>query len=56
MQSLYRVSEVSKILSVSQSTIWRWTKAGLFPKPKKIGGRVTVWTRDSIEEFIASQK
>ena len=52
MKKAYRVTEVSKIVGVSETTIWRWTKKGLFPKPKKLGRRVTVWTKDSIDNYL----
>ena len=29
-------------LPVSKATIWRWVRAGRFPKPFKLGERVTV--------------
>lgn len=54
MQTFYRVKEVSRLLGVSNSTIWRWVKLGIFPKPKKIGLRVAVWGKDQIEAFIQS--
>lgn len=52
MKQMYRVTEVSKIVGVSESSIWRWTKAGIFPKPKKLGRRVTVWTKGSIKNYL----
>jgi len=52
MKKLYRAEEVSKMLSVSVPTIWRWVNLGLFPKPKKIGLRTTVWEKDQLDEYF----
>ena len=54
MTKLYRVGEVAEIFSVSKTTIWRWTNQGVFPKPKRLGMRVTVWDKNQIEAFIQS--
>ncbi len=51
------IDEVRKIAgNVSRSTIWRWCKAGLFPKPKKIGPHRTGWLRSDIEEWIKTRE
>jgi predicted DNA-binding transcriptional regulator AlpA len=42
--------DVAFVLGVHKSTIWRWTDAGLIPKPRRIGRR-TVWLRQDIELF-----
>lgn len=54
MRKLYRVSQVSELLGVSQSTIWRWTNQGVFPEPKRFGHRVTAWDENQIKAFIQS--
>jgi prophage regulatory protein len=41
------------ILPVSPATIWRWVRAGKFPKPFKIGAAVTAWKVTDVEDFIA---
>lgn len=43
-------------LPVSQATIWRWVRAGKFPKPFTIGDRCTVWDAAEVDEWIASSK
>lgn len=42
-------------LPVSKATIWRWVRQGRFPKPFKLGDRVTVWDMDEVENFISKQ-
>lgn len=43
------------ILPVSAATIWRWVRAGKFPKPFKIGPCVTAWDMADVERFIAER-
>lgn len=43
------------ILPVSPATIWRWVRAGKFPKPFKIGTSVTAWKMTDVEDFITQQ-
>ena len=38
---------VAAMLSVSRTTVWRLTKAGVLPPPVKIGGS-TRWNRDLV--------
>lgn len=57
-----RISEIASTknksgkLPVSQATIWRWVKEGRFPKPFKLGERITVWNIEDIEFFIAKKQ
>jgi len=52
MKKLLRKKEVAKMFAVHHSTIMRWVVQGTFPKPKKLGRRVTVWEVDKLEKFI----
>lgn len=31
------------ILPVGRATFWHWVKIGLFPKPVKLGPRISAW-------------
>lgn len=44
------------LLPVGPATIWRWVKAGKFPKPFKLGQGATVWDAAEVEAFIAQCK
>ena len=55
-QRVQRAGALAKTLDVAESTIWRWTHEGKFPKPIKLGERVTVWDLDEVEAFIAKQR
>ena len=39
-------------IPVSKSTWWAGVKDGRFPKPMKLGARVTVWRIDDINHLI----
>lgn len=41
------------IIPVSSPTLWRWCKAGRFPKPVKLGPRVTAWDVTAVRAWIA---
>lgn len=55
-QRVLRAAALEKTLSVSESTIWRWTTEGKFPKPIRLGTKTTVWDLDEVENFIAKQR
>ena len=55
-QRVQRAAGVAKSLAVAESTIWRWVADGKFPKPIKLGERVTVWDLDEVDAFIAKQR
>lgn len=40
------------IIPVSRSTWWAGVKAGLFPKPIKLGKRITVWKISDIHLLV----
>ena len=43
---------IPAIIPVSKSTWWAGVKTGRFPKPIKIGPRITVWRVEDIRAFI----
>jgi len=34
---------VQGLFNISGATVWRWVRAGMLPKPRKRGLRVTAW-------------
>ena len=44
-------SQVSKRLSVSRASIWRWAAMGKFPAPVKLSEGVSRWRLADIEEW-----
>ena len=53
-QKLYRIGELTKVLSLSKSTIWKLTREKSFPQPSKLTDRITVWKDTDIHEWIDS--
>jgi predicted DNA-binding transcriptional regulator AlpA len=39
----------------SRSTLWRWARAGLFPKPYRIGPNSIAWRRSDIDAWMKSR-
>lgn len=51
-----RLSEILKIYPVSKSTWWAGVKDGRFPKPVKLGPKITAWRVEDIRELISSKQ
>ena len=43
---------IAPIIPVGKSTWWEGVKTGRFPKPVKLGPRITVWRTEDIRDFI----
>ena len=51
----YRVKDLSGMLSMSDSTIWKMVKKDTFPKPKHITPRMTVWLRQDVLDWVEAK-
>ena len=51
-----RLPEVLKVFPVSKSTWWAGVKEGRYPKPVKLGPKMTAWRVEDIQDLIASQR
>ena len=49
---LIRLPEVQKLIPVGKSTWWDGVKSGRFPKPIKLGRRITCWRLADILAII----
>jgi prophage regulatory protein len=43
---------IAPLLPISASTWWAGVKCGKFPKPIKLGQRITVWRSDEIDALL----
>lgn len=43
------------LMPFSPATIWRKVKEGSFPKPIKLGERITAWHMDDIEAWLTAR-
>ena len=51
-----RLPEVLKVFPVSKSTWWIGVKEKRYPRPVKLGPKITAWRVEDIRELIASQR
>lgn len=51
-----RLKQVLKYIPVSNSSWWEGVKTGLYPKPVKLGPRITAWRVEDIRAFINEAK
>ena len=47
-----RLSTILKIIPVGRTTWWLGVKTGRFPKPVKLGSRITAWRAEDIRALI----
>lgn len=51
-----RLPQVLKVFPVSKSTWWAGVKEGRYPKPIKLGPKMTAWKVEDIQALIEAQK
>lgn len=52
---ILRGEEVYRMLGVDASTIYRWRRAGKFPKPMRLGGNSIGWLEQEIIDWLANR-
>jgi excisionase family DNA binding protein len=55
MEQLYTLDELSKILQIGRSTLYRLKDTGQMPPPVRIGGQLR-WRRETIEKWLETQQ
>lgn len=45
-------STLAALLETSPTTIWRWSKSGILPKPVKLGAGTTRWRVEEVNEAL----
>ena len=50
-----RLKDLQARIPVGRSTLYRWMGESGFPRPQKLGTRVSVWGEEAIENWLASQ-
>jgi prophage regulatory protein len=48
--------QVEKLIKVSRPTLYRWMKAGDFPKPVHMGSNMVRWKASDIEKWLAEKE
>lgn len=54
-ERLIRLPEVTNRVGFQKSTIWARIKDGTFPKPYKLGARISAWKLSEINTWIEEQ-
>lgn len=49
------VEQVAIRYNVSKDTIWRWRREGDFPKPIRLGPKVSRWRLSDLETYEAAR-
>lgn len=50
-----RITDVLQLIPIGKSTWWAGVKDGRFPKPVKIGPRLTLWRAEDIRQLIETE-
>lgn len=53
---LIKLKDVIAMTSLSKASIYRQIKAGIFPRPIKVGQRAVAWVLDEIDSWLESKK
>jgi prophage regulatory protein len=53
---VYRISTLVRILGLSRFTIYRWVRAGLFPKPINLGPHCSGWVADEVHAWVDARR
>lgn len=53
-ECLIRIKEVSLLVGVSRSTIYRMINDGSFPKPLDLGSRFKAWQKQTVVNWISA--
>lgn len=51
-----RLPDVLKVFPVSKSKWWTGVKDGIYPKPVKLGARISAWRVEDIRSLIESME
>lgn len=50
-----RAAQLAKMLSVNESTLWRWRQSRKLPQPVKLGSNTVAWSSTVIDEWLATK-
>lgn len=49
-----RTGDVLSLVGISRSTLDLWISKGYFPKPRKLGNKLNVWSSSEVEAWLSS--
>lgn len=47
-----RLPVVCAVFGISQATVWRWTREGRLPEPRRLSPKVTTWPVGALREVL----
>jgi prophage regulatory protein len=50
-----RVNQLTQLIPISKASVWRKVKEGSFPKPIKLGERITAWRMEDVEAWLTAR-
>ena len=53
--ALLRERQIKNVVPYSSPTLWRRVKAGAFPQPVRLPGRITAWRWGDVRLWLESQ-
>ncbi len=57
MQGFYGRKQIREITGgKSDSTVWRWERAGLFPRRRQLGPNSVGWKQDEVLAWVDSRE
>lgn len=51
-----REDRLRDLLGVSHASIWRWVRAGHFPRPVRIGQAAIAWPEDEVAAWMQARR
>lgn len=51
-----RLPELRRLVPLSPATIWRKSRNGTFPPAIKLSDKVTCWSREAVEAWLAAKE
>ena len=49
---ILRPRDVCRVIGLSRTTLWRWQRAGDFPRPVRLGRNSIGWRASTVQEWI----
>jgi prophage regulatory protein len=53
---ILRIHQVTELVGVSKPTIYRWMKAGHFPRRIRLGGNSVGWFEHEVQDWLSQAR
>lgn len=54
-QGMSRASQILPFLPFGSTTLWKWSREGLFPAPIRISPTITAWRNSDVLDWLEAQ-